>query len=193
MSQEELGEQAGVSVRTIGDLERGLRTRPYRRTVGILAKALDLRGPRLDEFVRLSRQIAAGDNPLESDVLDVRSPLTPGSQAPLKPQESKCATLTSSVGIAEAEGRLALDDPALKYYPELAALPRPAWTRSRSVSSPTLHLTHHAPICRVLRCRCVRLPPSCYCPPRRYTCCRLGWTCSMMRRPAAPYSWSCAS
>ncbi len=44
----------GVSVRTIGDLERGLRTRPYRRTVGILAKALDLRGPRLDEFVRLS-------------------------------------------------------------------------------------------------------------------------------------------
>src|ERR1700759_4509522 len=35
-------------------------------------------------------------------------------------------TFTSvAVGIAEAEGRLALDDPALKYYPELAGSAAP--------------------------------------------------------------------
>ena len=64
LSQEELGERAGVSVRTITDLERGERTRPYRQTVGALATALGLQGTQLDEFVRLSRRphlIASGD------------------------------------------------------------------------------------------------------------------------------------
>jgi tetratricopeptide (TPR) repeat protein/transcriptional regulator with XRE-family HTH domain len=55
-SQEELAEHAGVGVRTICDLECGRRIRPYRQTVGLLAAALELRGPQLDEFVRLSRQ-----------------------------------------------------------------------------------------------------------------------------------------
>ena len=56
LSQEELADRAGVGVRTIGDLELGRRTRPYRHTVDSLAAALALRGPRLEEFVRLSRQ-----------------------------------------------------------------------------------------------------------------------------------------
>lgn len=56
LSQEELGEQAGVSVRTITDLERGLRVRPYRQTVASLAAALGLQGTQLEEFMRLSRQ-----------------------------------------------------------------------------------------------------------------------------------------
>ena len=38
-----------------------------------------------------------------------------------------------ALGIAEAEGRLALDDPALTYYPELGRNPPPrAWSGSRS-------------------------------------------------------------
>ena len=37
-----------------------------------------------------------------------------------------------ALGIAEAEGRLALDDPALKYYPELKGTAARAWNRSRS-------------------------------------------------------------
>jgi len=56
LSQQELGERAGVSVRTITDLERGQRTRPYQHTVAALAAALDLQGPQLDEFMRLSRR-----------------------------------------------------------------------------------------------------------------------------------------
>src|SRR4051794_21765313 len=39
---------------------------------------------------------------------------------------SVAKTFTSvALGIAEAEGRLALDDPALKYYPELAGSAAP--------------------------------------------------------------------
>ncbi len=56
LTQEELGERAGVSVRTIADLERGRRARPYRQTVTALAEALGLRGGELDEFVRLARR-----------------------------------------------------------------------------------------------------------------------------------------
>ena len=65
LSQEELGERAGVGVRTIADLERGRRSRrPYRRTVVALAKALNLRGAELNAFVRLAR---AGQDPMTAD------------------------------------------------------------------------------------------------------------------------------
>jgi predicted ATPase/DNA-binding XRE family transcriptional regulator len=45
LSQEELAERADLSVRGIGDLERGRRTMPRPRTVASLADALDLQGP----------------------------------------------------------------------------------------------------------------------------------------------------
>jgi tetratricopeptide (TPR) repeat protein/transcriptional regulator with XRE-family HTH domain len=75
LSQEELGDRAGVAVRTIRDLERGRRTRPYRHTVGALADALGLRGSQLDEFVRLSRQgpeLVPDDGQTEPGELDGR-------------------------------------------------------------------------------------------------------------------------
>ncbi len=43
-SQEALAERAGLSVRGISDLERGVRRAPHLTTVGLLADALDL-GP----------------------------------------------------------------------------------------------------------------------------------------------------
>jgi len=79
LSQEELGLRAGVGVRTIGDLERGQRTRPYRQTVGALAEVLGLRGPQLDEFVRKSR--AAGPGGLDPEVLDGHSSSNPAAPA----------------------------------------------------------------------------------------------------------------
>jgi transcriptional regulator with XRE-family HTH domain/tetratricopeptide (TPR) repeat protein len=75
LSQEELGERAGLGVRTIGDLERGQRTRPYRQTVGALAEALGLRGPQREEFVRLSRPIGAGPLALDRVVIAGHSSL----------------------------------------------------------------------------------------------------------------------
>ena len=44
LTQEALAERAGVSVRTISDLERGARTHPYRETAHLLADALALIG-----------------------------------------------------------------------------------------------------------------------------------------------------
>ncbi len=42
MTQQELAERANLSVEAIGQLERGVRTRPQRETVVLLARALDL-------------------------------------------------------------------------------------------------------------------------------------------------------
>ena len=42
LSQEALAERAGLSVRAISDLERGVKTRPHLETVGMLADALTL-------------------------------------------------------------------------------------------------------------------------------------------------------
>jgi transcriptional regulator with XRE-family HTH domain len=42
LSQEELAEQAGVAVRTISDLERGVAGRPQRHTMLLLVEALGL-------------------------------------------------------------------------------------------------------------------------------------------------------
>jgi tetratricopeptide (TPR) repeat protein/transcriptional regulator with XRE-family HTH domain len=42
LTQEELAERAGVSARTVGDIERGVSRAPHRETVGLLADALGL-------------------------------------------------------------------------------------------------------------------------------------------------------
>lgn len=42
LTQEELAEQAGLSARAISDLERGVKLRPHRATVDLLADALQL-------------------------------------------------------------------------------------------------------------------------------------------------------
>jgi predicted ATPase/DNA-binding XRE family transcriptional regulator len=56
LSQEELAAHAGVSVRAISDLERGITHRPQRETVRSLAGALDLGRAERDAFERAARQ-----------------------------------------------------------------------------------------------------------------------------------------
>jgi tetratricopeptide (TPR) repeat protein/transcriptional regulator with XRE-family HTH domain len=58
LTQEELARRAGISVRTISDLERGQTTRPYRRSARLIADALALSGQVRNEFL-----IAAGGHP----------------------------------------------------------------------------------------------------------------------------------
>ena len=43
LTQEELAERAGISVRAISDIERGRVTRPRRRSLEVIADALNLR------------------------------------------------------------------------------------------------------------------------------------------------------
>jgi len=51
MSQQELAERSGLSVRTISDLERGRTRFPYPDSLGRLADALGLRDPARTEFI----------------------------------------------------------------------------------------------------------------------------------------------
>ena len=57
LTQEELAERSGVSVRTIGNLEHGRAHKPYRSTCEALADALGLRGPVRAEFVTTGRRL----------------------------------------------------------------------------------------------------------------------------------------
>ena len=55
LTQEALAERASVSARAISDLERGLRTHPYRETAQLLANALHLSGNERAAFWRRHR------------------------------------------------------------------------------------------------------------------------------------------
>jgi transcriptional regulator with XRE-family HTH domain len=45
LTQEELAERSGLSVRTIRDIEHARTARPYRRSMDLLSGVLDLAGP----------------------------------------------------------------------------------------------------------------------------------------------------
>ena len=55
LTQEELAEAAGLSPRTVSDLERGLATTPHKDTVRLLADALQLGGSARAEFEAAAR------------------------------------------------------------------------------------------------------------------------------------------
>ena len=83
LSQEDLAERAGLSVRAISDLERGARRAPYRETVHLLANALLL--------------TADDRKALETAVDRRRSPLL-GAETPLDAALSLPAAVTSLIG-----------------------------------------------------------------------------------------------
>ena len=60
LTQEELAERAGLSVRGISDLERGARARPHRDTLLRLADALAIQGAARAAFVGAARQAPGG-------------------------------------------------------------------------------------------------------------------------------------
>jgi tetratricopeptide (TPR) repeat protein/transcriptional regulator with XRE-family HTH domain len=63
LTQEELAERSGVSVRAIADMERGRTGRPYRRSVSLLADALMLTGDAREELARSARPAAGKLSP----------------------------------------------------------------------------------------------------------------------------------
>ena len=60
LTQEELADRSGLSVRTIANMERGRTTRPYRRSVRSLADALALPGPQREQLDRAFRPFTGG-------------------------------------------------------------------------------------------------------------------------------------
>lgn len=61
LTQEDLAEAAGLSARSVSDLERGLTRRPRRETIRLLANALNLTGPARLEFEAAGRGRASAD------------------------------------------------------------------------------------------------------------------------------------
>ncbi|MFI6161118.1 helix-turn-helix domain-containing protein [Micromonospora haikouensis] len=74
LTQEELAEASGSSVRTIREMERGRVRTPQRRTVALLADALGLAGPDRDRFVGLAR---AGHRPQPDPGVVASAPVLP--------------------------------------------------------------------------------------------------------------------
>lgn len=63
LTQEELAEKAGISLRTISDVERGLRRFVYRDTAERLAEALEVPTTERDAFVALARRRVTAEDP----------------------------------------------------------------------------------------------------------------------------------
>ncbi len=74
LSQEELAERSGVSVRTIGNLERGRARKPYRSTCERLADALELRGTARAEFVAAARRPLKAGPAVSAEYVDSVTP-----------------------------------------------------------------------------------------------------------------------
>jgi tetratricopeptide (TPR) repeat protein/transcriptional regulator with XRE-family HTH domain len=76
LSQEELATRSGVSVRAIGDMERGRTRWPYRNSVHRLADALELTAEERKGFLALARR------PVAAPALDVAGPARPAEAEP---------------------------------------------------------------------------------------------------------------
>src|SRR5919199_1273410 len=62
LSQEELAERAGLSARTVGDLERGASHAPRKDTVELLAQALALGAPERAALAEAARRLRAASS-----------------------------------------------------------------------------------------------------------------------------------
>jgi predicted ATPase/transcriptional regulator with XRE-family HTH domain len=81
LTQEELAERAGISVRTISDIERGLRRSVYRDTAERLAEALEVPGAEREDFILVVRGRV---DPHETGVPGALR-IAPGNRVPVPP------------------------------------------------------------------------------------------------------------
>jgi tetratricopeptide (TPR) repeat protein/transcriptional regulator with XRE-family HTH domain len=73
LTQQELADAAGVSLRTVNDLERGVAATPQKETVRLLAGALHLIGPELVRFETVARGRPLQSVPLAAAAAAMRS------------------------------------------------------------------------------------------------------------------------
>ena len=93
LTQEELAEAAGLSPRSVSDLERGIHRTAQKETARLLADALGLAGPTRDSFVAAARGKAQA-----AEVLAARQGVMPGAFA-------AAATRTLPHDVASFTGR----------------------------------------------------------------------------------------
>jgi tetratricopeptide (TPR) repeat protein/transcriptional regulator with XRE-family HTH domain len=93
LTQAELARRAGLSTRSVGDLERGRTGRPYLRTVTLLAQALRLDQAGRDELARAAR---AGYSPAPAATQGPRQ--LPASAAGFAGRQAELGVLSSVLG-----------------------------------------------------------------------------------------------
>jgi transcriptional regulator with XRE-family HTH domain len=79
LTQEELAAAAGISPRTVSDLERGINQTPRRATAELLADALDLTGPEREQFMAAARRRPATPPGTDGDLGQLADALTAGA------------------------------------------------------------------------------------------------------------------
>ena len=97
LTQEALAEQAGISARSISDLERGFSRAPHPDTIAFLAQALGLSGPERAAFLS-----AAHPQPPRIGGFPTRPPL-PVVLSPLiarEREEAGCSIFSSAMPFA---------------------------------------------------------------------------------------------
>jgi predicted ATPase/DNA-binding XRE family transcriptional regulator len=95
MTQEALAERAGLSVRGISDLERGVRQSPRRETVDLLADALALPPHKRALLEAAARPMTSAESP---DALSVPPHNLPAALSPLVGRERETRTATELLG-----------------------------------------------------------------------------------------------
>jgi DNA-binding XRE family transcriptional regulator len=115
LTQEELAERTQLSVRTIGNLERGAVQKPRRDTVRRLAGALGLSGENADHFHAIARGIALRST-------DSRPVMTPGPGSGTRGRANASAAL--AVRLAAAVRDTGLND-AEQHPPTVVAVAAP--------------------------------------------------------------------
>ena len=85
LSQEELAQRAGLSVRAVANMERGRTTRPYERSVRVLAEALALPERQREQLDRASR-LTIGES-LRLGLAGTRETMAPAEPPVLVPRQ----------------------------------------------------------------------------------------------------------
>jgi predicted ATPase/DNA-binding XRE family transcriptional regulator len=139
LSQEQLAERAGVSVKAIGAIEQGVRRAPYRHTIARLARALNLpdaEAALLGEAAERSRRLGPSRRAISKEALDGSLPRAATSF--IEREEvariqglvrlNRCVTIVGPGGVGktrtavEAADRLSQAERRSAYFVDLSSL-----------------------------------------------------------------------